>query len=145
MLILEFMKGAMLIVPALLIPNLLVYYVFFAFLYFVCKNKGLPVIISSVFWYGVGLANTIVIQFRGNPISPTDITAISTATQVVDAYKFTVTLQFLSMTLLFLILLVVGIKCWKKKTNFAKKKRWLLSALAVVMSIVIVSYSKIAM
>ena len=85
---------------------LLFQFVFFA----VSGSFRVSFLLTNSICYGFALANCYVMMFRGTPFIPMDFFAITTAANVANTYDYTPTYTIIIATLIFIFLLVVGIR-----------------------------------
>lgn len=111
--------------------NLLFYYLFFLFLLFVSKNRGLAVIVSSTLSYSIGLVNYAVIAFRQNPVLPWDLMSVGTAVKVAGNYRLPITIDLVLLSAWFLLLFVFGLFIYGQK-RVHRKTTSIISILGVV-------------
>ncbi len=122
--------------PAEFWLNVLVYYLFFGILYLLLVSRRAAVIVGTVFWYIVGLANYYVLSFKGAPIVPSDIMSASTAAGVAQNYTYTIQPVFVWNALFLLLFLAVFWRCpIQKKTGW--KKRVIMAVVIAVASTVL--------
>ena len=60
-------------------------------IYFISQRRGVPCAVEIFVLYVIGLAEYFVITFRSMPITPSDLTALSTAASVSGGYSYDVT------------------------------------------------------
>ncbi len=77
--------------PLRCFANYLCYLVVFALLYAVSRRAWVTALAGGGAFLFFGIVNYFVIQFRGKPILPWDISAITTAAEVSGGYKFVFT------------------------------------------------------
>ena len=112
------------------------------FFYLIFRRLKVSAIITLVISYVLGLANYLVVMFRGNEILWGDITAAGTAMEVVDNYSFKPDHYFpmvtIAVVLSILVILVLPVKEEKKPVN---KKRIIqtIAAEAVLMIALVVA------
>jgi len=71
--------------------------------------------------YGFALAHSYVMDFRGTPFIPMDFFSITTAAGVANTYDYTPTYKVVSASLIFIFLIIVGIKTKTPKYNLLTK------------------------
>ncbi len=70
----------------------------------------ISLLIVNAICYGFALSHCYVMQFRGTPFIPMDFFAITTAANVANTYNYTPTHTIIIGTLIFIFIVVVGIK-----------------------------------
>ena len=124
--------------------NMLYWSVLLLFLYLILRRLKISAVITLVIAYLIGLANYLVVMFRGNEILWGDISAAETAMKVVDNYTFKPDQYFPVVTIAFvlaiLVLLVLPLKEKKKEWN---KKRVLQTVLAEVILIAVLAIGNV--
>lgn len=94
----------------------------FQFLIFaICGSFRVSLLLVNAICYGFALANCYVVQFRGTPFIPMDFFAITTAANVANTYNYTPTHTVIIGTLIFIFIVVVGIKTDTPKYNLITK------------------------
>lgn len=83
---------------------------FYFFFFAVTGSFRVPILAVNPILYLLALTNTYVLDFRGTPFLPMDFLGLETATGVVGTYKFTVPAIVLLATMIFIWIMVVGIK-----------------------------------
>ena len=90
--------------------NLLLYYLFYLALAFLCGSFRIGYSIVSVLLMLVAVVNSYVVKFRGSPIVPWDLLSVRTAGNVAGNYDYTVTWQMVLATFGFIFLILVSVK-----------------------------------
>lgn len=100
-----------------LVANYLCYLLVFALVYALCRRAWLTTLIGGGACLAFGIINYFVIQFRGKPILPWDIQAVTTAFEVSGGYHYEINrLMALGvMLLVFLTLLCYRLESHQKK------------------------------
>ncbi|MDD3402923.1 MAG: LTA synthase family protein [Hespellia sp.] len=94
------------------------------FLYLIFRQLKISAVITLVTAYVLGLANYLVVMFRGNEILWGDIQAAGTAMEVVDNYSFKPDQYFPMVTIAFVLsVLVILVLPLKEKRQKVDKKR----------------------
>jgi hypothetical protein len=89
--------------------NMLLYYLFFLSLAFLCGSFALGYGIASGFLMAIAIVNFYVQQFRGSPIVPWDFLSIRTAANVAGNFEYKIYWQMLLATLAFVfVFLTIG-------------------------------------
>ncbi len=84
-------------------------------------NIGLSVLIVNPIIFGFAVAHSYIMDFRGTPFIPMDFLGIKTAMNVSNTYKFTLTHKVLTGTLIFIFLIILGIKLKTPKYKLTTK------------------------
>lgn len=92
-------------------------------------------ILQSIFFMTVGLANYYVLSFRSAPIMPWDIYSFGTAMSVAGNFKYTLEKQTIFVIIGFIFLIIMEAFVNLKITAKDKQKKLILSARAVVFCI----------
>lgn len=71
--------------------------------------------------FGLALPHCYLVEFRGTPFIPMDFLSITTAAGVANTYKYTLNYVVLTAILLFILILVIGIKYNTPKYNAPTK------------------------
>lgn len=95
----------------IIILNLVLYYLLGLFLLFLFGRSWAAVTLVTVFPVAVGLISYYVLQFRGNPLLPWDISSFATAMGVVSNYTFLPTIRIDFVLAMAIFQVVLGIKC----------------------------------
>lgn len=94
----------------------------FQFLIFaICGSFRVSILVVNSICYGFALANCYVVQFRGTPFIPMDFFAITTAANVANTYNYTPPHTVIIGTLIFIFIVVLGIKTQTPKYNLITK------------------------
>lgn len=96
---------------------ILFYFLFFA------TTGSLRVAILAVnpIFFGLALAHCYIMEFRGTPFIPMDFLSITTAAGVANTYSFKLMHTVLIGSLLFILIIVLGIKTNTPKCNIIEK------------------------
>lgn len=108
------------------IPIQILNYVFFELvmllLVLLIGKVHIALMIETVVFAIIGLANYFVLQFRSAPIMPWDIFSIRTATSVADNFQYTLSRNVILTLICFLIVIIFESRCrtdvslnWKKR------------------------------
>ncbi len=73
--------------------NYLCYFMVFAAIYALCRRVWVTILAGGAIFLTFGIANYFVVQFRGQPILPWDISSVGTAMAVSGGYEYTPTQQ----------------------------------------------------
>jgi len=96
---------------------LLLQFLFFA----VSGSFRVSQITTNAICFGFALAHCYVVQFRGTPFIPMDFFAITTAANVANTYNYTPSHTIIIGSLIFIFLIVIGIKTKTPKYNLITK------------------------
>ena len=118
--------------------NLGIFYALFLILLVICGRKGLPIVISSVLWGGIGLADAMLLQFRQTPILPWDILSVKTALSVSSGYHLVLTQRIILSLACFIVFIVLGFFLLKEKAFKTSKKRIISSIIALLLSVILI-------
>lgn len=102
--------------------NLVIFYALFLILLLICNRKGLPIVISSVLWGGIGLADAMLLQFRQTPILPWDLLSVKTALSVSSGYHLVFTSRIILSLACFIVFIVLGFFLFKESDSFRLDK-----------------------
>lgn len=124
--------------------NILYWSVLLLFLYLIFRRLKFSAIITLVISYVMGLANYLVVMFRGNEILWGDISAAGTAMEVVDNYTFKPDHYFPMVTIAFVLaVLVVIVLPFKEKKQPVNKKRVMQTIIAEVLLIAVLAIANV--
>lgn len=90
--------------------NYLCYLMVFACLYALCRRVWVTVFLGGAAFLTFGIANYFVVQFRGQPILPWDISSVGTAMAVSGGYEYTPTQQMALAVMAFICVTVFSAK-----------------------------------
>lgn len=71
--------------------------------------------------YGFALAHSYILEFRGTPFLPMDFLSVTTAVGVANTYNYTPTYKIIIATLIFIFIMIIGIKTKTPKYNLLTK------------------------
>ncbi len=129
----ELFDGSYELHTVMFLPNIVIYYLIF-FLCVFSFNRTAGVIVSSIFFYLLGLTNEIVFQFRGTPFSLSDILYIKTAAGVADNYHLKITFGMILSTIIFAFIFVALFVLADRKSCIKNIRKRLL---AILLSLVL--------
>lgn len=97
----------------------------------------LSYLIINPILYGLGLAHSYIMDFRGTPFLPMDFLSIKTAAGVANTYNYTPTYKVMTASLIFIFIIIIGIKTKTPKYNLITKiiSRTFTGAFAAVLLI----------
>lgn len=109
--------------------NVVLFELIAALLFFVVGDLKWAYRIEAVLAMLFGIANAYVVRFRTNPIVPWDIFSWRTAASVADNYDFTPDGRMITVTLLFVVVIILLRFVDIKAGKFVCVKRWLLGTM----------------
>lgn len=71
--------------------------------------------------FGLAVAHSYIMDFRGTPFLPMDFLSIKTAAGVANTYNYTPTYKVLTASLIFIFIIIIGIKTKTPKYNLPVK------------------------
>ena len=101
--------------------NYLVILLFLFLVFALCGSFRVSLLIVNTVCFGLALAHCYVVQFRGTPFVPMDFLSVTTAVNVANTYNYTPTHIVIIGSLLFIFLVVVGVKIKTPKYNTITK------------------------
>ncbi len=113
--------------------NVLLYYMFFGILFLVLYSRRAAVITGMGFWFFLGIANYYVLNFKGDPIVPSDLMSASTAFSVSGNYSYEIQPVFVWNGLLILLYLALLLNC-ARPGKISWKPRLVILSLILVFS-----------
>lgn len=116
--------------------NYLLYLMIYLLIFLISGRYRFSIIFGNILTMAIGVANSFVIEFRGNPICPWDLMSLKTATAVAGEYNYELSQDMLH-SILWLVLASV-LLFFVKET----KDRWYLR---LVSGVGIVAYSIVLM
>ena len=99
------------------ITLLLFYFLFFA----ITESFRVAILAVNPIFYGLALAHCYIVEFRGTPFIPMDFLSITTAAGVANTYSFKLMHTVLTGSLLFIFIMVLGIKTNTPKSHIIEK------------------------
>lgn len=85
---------------------LLLYFLFYA----ITGSLRVPVLVVNPIVFGLAVAHSYIMEFRGTPFLPMDFLAAKTAAGVAGTYNFSITAVVLIASMLFIIIMTIGIR-----------------------------------
>ncbi len=101
--------------------NYVVVFVFYALIYALSGSLKAAYLSVTPILYGLALAHSYIMDFRGTPFIPMDFFSITTAAGVANTYNFTPGYKVICSTFIFIFILIIGIKTKTPKYNFLTK------------------------
>ncbi len=99
------------------ITLLLFYFLFFA----LTGSFRVAILAVNPIFFGLALAHCYIVEFRGTPFIPMDFLSITTAAGVANTYSFKLMHTVLTGCLIFIFIIVLGIKTNTPKSNIIEK------------------------
>ncbi len=87
----------------------------------VCGSFRVSTLVVNTICFGMALSHAYVVEFRGTPFIPMDFLSITTAANVANTYNYTPTYTIIIGTLIFIFIVVLGIKTKTPKYNLITK------------------------
>lgn len=95
----------------------IMYFIIFA----LSGSFRLSYLIVNPILYGLGLAHSYIMDFRGTPFLPMDFLSIKTAAGVANTYNYTPTYKVMTASLIFIFIIIIGVKTKTPKYNLITK------------------------
>ena len=99
------------------ITLILFYFLFFA----LTGSFRVAILTVNPIFFGLALAHCYIVEFRGTPFIPMDFLSITTAAGVANTYNYKLMHTVLTGILLFIFIIVIGIKTNTPKLNVVEK------------------------
>ena len=71
--------------------------------------------------FGLAVAHSYIMDFRGTPFLPMDFLSIKTAAGVANTYNYTPTYKVMTAALIFIFIIIIGVKTKTPKYNLIAK------------------------
>ena len=81
----------------------------------------LSYLIVNPILFGLAVAHSYIMDFRGTPFLPMDFLSIGTAAGVANTYNFTPTYKVMTASLIFIFIIIIGVKTKTPKYNLLTK------------------------
>ena len=81
----------------------------------------LSYLIVNPILFGLAVAHSYIMDFRGTPFLPMDFLSIGTATGVANTYNYTPTYKVMTASLIFIFIIIIGVKTKTPKYNLITK------------------------
>ena len=120
------------------LANYILVILLYFFVFAVSGSLRASVIAVNTPLFGLALAHNFIMEFRGTPFIPMDFLSITTAANVANTYTYRLTHTVVTGSLIFIFLIVMGIKLNTPKVKLTTKiiSRGLLGGFfAVIMSL----------
>ncbi len=101
--------------------NYVVISLFYLLVYAITGNLRWPILIVTPIFFGLALAHCYLMEFRGTPFIPMDFLSVTTAVGVANTYEYRLTHTVLTGALLFIFIMVLGIRAKTPKLHFIAK------------------------
>ena len=99
---------------------LLVVVLFFLFFALTGSFRVSYITVNTVL-FGLGVAHSYIMDFRGTPFLPMDFLSIKTAAGVANTYNYTPTYKVMTAALIFIFIIIISIKTKTPKFNMLTK------------------------
>ena len=99
---------------------LLVVILFFLFFALTGSFRVSYITVNTVL-FGLGVAHSYIMDFRGTPFLPMDFLSIKTAAGVANTYNYTPTYKVMTAALIFIFIIIISIKTKTPKFNMLTK------------------------
>ena len=123
-----------------LIFNFIVIIFLHLFIYAICNKIKLTIIIINSLIFIIGLANYVIVCFRGTPLVPWDILSIKTAAYVASSYTFSFSYHLLLAISLFIFIISLALKANYTFTKMKKSNLFLRFACILIISIITIAF-----
>ena len=81
----------------------------------------LPLLIVNPILFGLAVAHSYIMDFRGTPFLPMDFLSIKTAAGVANTYNYTPTYKVMTASMIFIFTIILGVKMRTPKYNTITK------------------------
>lgn len=81
----------------------------------------LPLLIVNPILFGLAVAHSYIMDFRGTPFLPMDFLSIKTAAGVANTYNYTPTYKVMTASMIFIFTIILGVKMRTPKYNTLTK------------------------
>ena len=81
----------------------------------------LPLLIINPILFGLAVAHSYIMDFRGTPFLPMDFLSIKTAAGVANTYNYTPTYKVMTASMIFIFTIILGVKMRTPKYNTLTK------------------------
>lgn len=96
---------------------LIMYFIVFA----VSGSFRLSYLIVNPILFGLGIAHSYIMDFRGTPFLPMDFLSVKTAVGVANTYNYTPTYKIMTASMIFIFIMIIGAKTKTPKYNLITK------------------------
>ncbi len=103
------------------IANYLLVLLLSFFVFAITGSFRVSVLAVNPVLFGLAVAHCYVVTFRGTPFQPMDFLSIKTGMNVASTYDYSITYQIMIALLLFVLIMVIGIKIKTPKYNLFTK------------------------
>lgn len=101
--------------------NYLLVLIFYFIFYAITGKLGLAYLIVNPILFGFATAHSYIMDFRGTPFLPMDFLSITTAAGVANTYDYTPTYKVITASLIFIFIIIIGVKTETPKYNLPVK------------------------
>lgn len=95
----------------------IMYFIFFAF----TGSFRVAYLTVNPILFGLAVAHSYIMDFRGTPFLPMDFLSIKTAAGVANTYNYTPTYKVMTASLIFIFIIIIGVKTKTPKYNLITK------------------------
>ena len=120
------------VVVKMMFFNIMYWTILYTFLYAIFRGIKIPAFLCIILAYILGLANYVVLQFRGNYIMFGDLTVVGTAMEVAGRYKFHPDTPFFVAIGIFVVFFIMLIFIPRLKRRKIKPVRRIITTLIAV-------------
>lgn len=96
---------------------LVMYFIVFA----LSGSLRLSYLIVNPILFGLGVAHSYIMDFRGTPFLPMDFLSVKTAAGVANTYNYTPTYKIMTAAMIFIFIIIIGAKTKTPKYNIITK------------------------
>lgn len=96
---------------------LIMYFIVFA----LSGSLRLSYLIVNPLLFGLGVAHSYIMDFRGTPFLPMDFLSVKTAVGVANTYNYTPTYKIMTAAMIFIFTIIIGVKTKTPKYNIITK------------------------
>ncbi len=101
--------------------NYIVVMIFYFIVFALSGSFRISYLIVNPILFGFGVAHSYVMDFRGTPFQPMDFLSVTTAIGVANTYNYTPTYKVILASLIFIFIIIIGIKTRTPKYNLPVK------------------------
>ena len=97
--------------------NYLLIIILYFLVYTASGSIRLPLLIINPVLFGLAVAHSYIMDFRGTPFLPMDFLSIKTAAGVANTYNYTPTYKIMTASMIFIFTIILGVKMRTPKYN----------------------------
>lgn len=101
--------------------NYLLIIILYFLVYTASGSIRLPLLIINPVLFGLAVAHSYIMDFRGTPFLPMDFLSIKTAAGVANTYNYTPTYKIMTASMIFIFTIILGVKMRTPKYNMLTK------------------------